>query len=367
MGLEELEATKKELEEKKALLAALDKKKKDKRLKKEVVTTLNLSSDNSATDEQSLKQLEAQLDFLRENNSTQNSANNTSESGDNSEKSSTKYVSMSPPISKFSRSMHYRTAIVKANHDGDDKNSSEQASSNPSLIEIASSIGIKIEQDLEPEKDTNIETSIETNLDTNAVVNTEENIEANSVVNIISDVDVNLATDVSGIGSDIETDSVDSEEAISDDESSLSPDLLSVNIIESKIEENLDSDVEEEKHEDDILDVTANMDSAAVSVQTDEEVLDLTKLEQNETVVAEPTPAPEVKPVSAEVPVLKSVAIQKPPIMGKETEPVNKIHNPLPTPKKHEAREADFDVDPLANDMHFDIVDLTGKDFFDIN
>lgn len=43
------------------------------------------------------------------------------------------------------------------------------------------------------------------------------------------------------------------------------------------------------------------------------------------------------------------------------------IKNPLPTPKKHISREMDFDVIPAESDMHFDIVDLKGKDFFDIN
>lgn len=46
---------------------------------------------------------------------------------------------------------------------------------------------------------------------------------------------------------------------------------------------------------------------------------------------------------------------------------VTLIHNPLPTPKKHVAKELDFDIEPQVSDMHFDIVNLTGKDFFDIN
>lgn len=43
------------------------------------------------------------------------------------------------------------------------------------------------------------------------------------------------------------------------------------------------------------------------------------------------------------------------------------IHNPLPVPKKTISREMDFDVIPSSLDMHFDIVDMKGKDFFDIN
>lgn len=43
------------------------------------------------------------------------------------------------------------------------------------------------------------------------------------------------------------------------------------------------------------------------------------------------------------------------------------IKNPLPTPKKHVSKEFEFDVVPADSDMHFDIVDLKGRDFFDIN
>ena len=43
------------------------------------------------------------------------------------------------------------------------------------------------------------------------------------------------------------------------------------------------------------------------------------------------------------------------------------IPNPLPTPKKHVPKEMDFDIQPPASQMHFDIVDMTGMDFFDIN
>ena len=55
---------------------------------------------------------------------------------------------------------------------------------------------------------------------------------------------------------------------------------------------------------------------------------------------------------------------------AKESESSNKvemIHNPLPIPKRHTPVEFDFDIEPESKDMHFDIVDLTGKDYFDIN
>ena len=43
------------------------------------------------------------------------------------------------------------------------------------------------------------------------------------------------------------------------------------------------------------------------------------------------------------------------------------IKNPLPTPKKHVAKDMDFDLQPVSSQMHFDIVDMSGIDYFDIN
>ncbi len=43
------------------------------------------------------------------------------------------------------------------------------------------------------------------------------------------------------------------------------------------------------------------------------------------------------------------------------------LKNPLPTPKKHVPKEMDFDREPAQLDMHFDVVDMSGIDFFDIN
>ncbi len=43
------------------------------------------------------------------------------------------------------------------------------------------------------------------------------------------------------------------------------------------------------------------------------------------------------------------------------------IKNPLPTPKKHIAKSMNFDIEPAMSQMHFDIVDMHGKDYFDIN
>lgn len=43
------------------------------------------------------------------------------------------------------------------------------------------------------------------------------------------------------------------------------------------------------------------------------------------------------------------------------------IHNPLPTPKKRVPKEMEFDIEPPEYAMHFDLVELNGKDYFDIN
>ena len=53
------------------------------------------------------------------------------------------------------------------------------------------------------------------------------------------------------------------------------------------------------------------------------------------------------------------------PVTGEEEEP-KLIENPLPTPKKHVPKEMDFDLEPDADQLHFDVVDMKGKDFFDI-
>ncbi len=47
--------------------------------------------------------------------------------------------------------------------------------------------------------------------------------------------------------------------------------------------------------------------------------------------------------------------------------PAEPIKNPLPVPKKHIAREMDFDLEVAPADMHFDVVDMSGIDYFDIN
>ena len=46
---------------------------------------------------------------------------------------------------------------------------------------------------------------------------------------------------------------------------------------------------------------------------------------------------------------------------------VEPIKNPLPVPKKHIPRELNFDIEPAPNMMKFDLVDMKGKDYFDIN
>ena len=47
--------------------------------------------------------------------------------------------------------------------------------------------------------------------------------------------------------------------------------------------------------------------------------------------------------------------------------PAEPIKNPLPVPRKHVAKDMDFDLEVAPADMHFDVVDMSGIDFFDIN
>ena len=69
--------------------------------------------------------------------------------------------------------------------------------------------------------------------------------------------------------------------------------------------------------------------------------------------VAPKTPVPEAKPENKED--------------KRIVKPSDPIKNPLPTPKKHEAKDMDFDHKVANLDMHFDVVDMSGIDFFDIN
>lgn len=401
--LQALEAAKKELEEKKARLAELNKKKKE----------INIGT-TAMTDTQNLKELEAQLDFLKKDNEVKNNEeldsnlNSTDESNniivetsddkaeaesgeivsidkeknvDESNKVETddsnetsvsvnnnsvvlpekqadnkidlkakplpkeekpRYVSMSSPSSKFARRMDYRTAIVKSNQ------TEEAAKASDTKDTSENETNIKTEAQTVNEASTTVETPVESvsthvsyeAIDSNVVVDSDSNDvqeEKEEVLKAILEFE-KKDSDASGEGDN-------------------RPDLMSVNLIESR------EGLQESMAEEPVKEVDNNSDKPVI---IDDNVLDLSKLDKHEN-AEEPVPAPEVNPVSAQEPVLKSVVAKKPPIMGKETEPVNKIHNPLPTPKKHTTRELDYDVEPLQADLHFDIVDLTGKDFFDIN
>ena len=46
--------------------------------------------------------------------------------------------------------------------------------------------------------------------------------------------------------------------------------------------------------------------------------------------------------------------------------PLAELKNPLPHPKKHISRKMDFDLIPAKEQMEFDVDDMTGKDFFDV-
>ena len=65
-------------------------------------------------------------------------------------------------------------------------------------------------------------------------------------------------------------------------------------------------------------------------------------------------PVQETKPVAMDN--AKAVVERKPKM----------IRNPLPGPKPHVAKELNYDYNPKPSEMEFDIVDLKGKDFFDL-
>ncbi|MCR5250892.1 MAG: hypothetical protein K6E50_09840 [Lachnospiraceae bacterium] len=73
----------------------------------------------------------------------------------------------------------------------------------------------------------------------------------------------------------------------------------------------------------------------------------------------------------------KTVVPAAPAVPGKPAKPAGSaggsdmpsaepIPNPLPTPKKHVAKEMDFDREIALADMHFDVVDMSGIDYYDI-
>lgn len=109
--------------------------------------------------------------------------------------------------------------------------------------------------------------------------------------------------------------------------------------------------------------------------------------EKKETAVEKKAPAETVaklaeaagaKPVSGPVPLAKSgnassgsttVAKETDSLGDIKTQPERKpklIRNPLAGPKPHVAKELNYDYTPKESEMKFDIVDLKGKDFFDI-
>lgn len=305
-----------------------------------------------------------------------------------------RYVSMSSPSSKFARRMDYKTAIVKPGNQVLDNTANTANNSNVENITITNN---SIAENSIAENSIITGNSIITESDTTkaniANKNLAANVNSETKVNVL-DVDKNANSD---IALDFLKEKADEE--VSDD--NVEPDLMSVNIIESRDEDISEAGVENNANVNKDLADDSSVKSINGSIEgaiesgiesgiegsvkdsiasssvdlTDntkednklaDNVLDLKALNKEEEIET-PAPAPKPTPVSASEPVLKSVVAQKPPILGKGTEPVNKIHNPLPTPKKHVNKAQEFDIDPADVDMHFDIVDLAGKDFFDIN
>jgi hypothetical protein len=128
--------------------------------------------------------------------------------------------------------------------------------------------------------------------------------------------------------------------------------------------------------------VPATVSEAPTIVAAANDAKDIPKADNDKKTIEPPTPG--VKPVQPPTPGLKPLpAVDQKVKEEKEPEKVQvktpaeekglkagntgMIPNPLPTPKKHIPKEMDFDIQPISSQMHFDIVDMTGMDFFDIN
>jgi hypothetical protein len=102
---------------------------------------------------------------------------------------------------------------------------------------------------------------------------------------------------------------------------------------------------------------TVEENTIAVTAEAEEPVP--AKSNEDETQAAK-----DEKPAAEES---KGIVIAEAPVPDTgETEEPQLIENPLPTPKKHVPKEMDFDIEPDPDHMHFDVVDLKGKDYFDI-
>ncbi len=71
-----------------------------------------------------------------------------------------------------------------------------------------------------------------------------------------------------------------------------------------------------------------------------------------------PLPTPPVRQPSTPVPTSQ-------PAVQKEEKP-RLIHNPLPGPRPHVAKELNYDYQPKDSEMDYDLKDMAGKDYFDI-
>ena len=108
--------------------------------------------------------------------------------------------------------------------------------------------------------------------------------------------------------------------------------------------------------------VVSKKDSDAEEIGEEKKVTEgdtlLSKPEQEKTLQKEQTPKARQE---EQIP-----KIQHEDLIRQE-EQSGKIPNPLPVPKKHVSQIMNFDLEPGAEDMHFDLVDMTGIEYFDIN
>lgn len=138
---------------------------------------------------------------------------------------------------------------------------------------------------------------------------------------------------------------------------------LNVNNDKSAIEKQADVEIKSDKHNEIQL-AQENHTGEVSSINEQEKKASGTKNSNDEKQSIEDQTKEEVKQEVKDVPENKETLDKQNEV---SSEGVKAIPNPLPTPKKHVPREMEFDLIPEEKDMHFDIVDMTGKDFFDIN
>ena len=114
---------------------------------------------------------------------------------------------------------------------------------------------------------------------------------------------------------------------------------------------------------DKVTDIVKNITEADDSNGIIEKNVNNSKVSENEELIKNITePSDKAPEINAK---MEEDAFKLVP--GARIRKSDKIPNPLPLPKQVDAREMDFDVFPSQSNMHFDLVDMTGMDYFDLN